>query len=249
MTHSPRLQSGFILSLEASGDAASAAIVKDHKISSFHIHHARYGHAQTLIRLVEDAIGDADCSFADISHIIAGCGPGSFTGLRICLAAAKGYVLATGATPIGVNGLSALCYDQYLAIKAKQDIRASDHYLGFADSRRGSVFLQHADSLACPVGKIEDIPHDDLTNYLENQLQASAGGRFLVSGLLPDMPEIQAVIQADNIWLHDRQLDAASIARYGAASLTDSSYITGGFEPVYVVPPKLGAPGKKGKAI
>ena len=95
---SPVTSAPVILALEASGNAASAAVLIDGKIAGMAEHKARHGHAETLILLAEKAISAADCPLSDITHIAAGCGPGSFTGLRVCLSAAKGYMLAIGAS-------------------------------------------------------------------------------------------------------------------------------------------------------
>ena len=62
---------------------------------AFKQHNARFGHAEYLVDMVQGLMEEADASFSDLTHIAAGCGPGSFTGLRVCLSAAKGYMLAS----------------------------------------------------------------------------------------------------------------------------------------------------------
>ena len=74
---SPVTSAPVILALEASGNAASAAVLIDGKIAGMAEHKARHGHAETLILLAEKAICAADCPLSDITHIAAGCGPGS----------------------------------------------------------------------------------------------------------------------------------------------------------------------------
>ena len=97
-----------LLALEASGDAVSVALINHTGCLAFKQHNARFGHAEYLVDMVQSLMEEADASFLDLTHIAAGCGPGSFTGLRVCLSAAKGYMLATTATALGVNGLAAL---------------------------------------------------------------------------------------------------------------------------------------------
>ena len=110
MLQDAKIENSIILALECSGNAASAALMVDGKITGFQEYKARYGHAETLIGLVDKTVHIASIPLANITHIAAGCGPGSFTGLRVCLSAAKGYQLATGAKPLGISGLSALAY-------------------------------------------------------------------------------------------------------------------------------------------
>ena len=107
-----------LLSLEASGDAVSVALINFGGCVAFKQQNARFGHAEYLVDMVQVLMEEADVSFSDLTHIAAGCGPGSFTGLRVCLSAAKGYLLATKATALGVNGLAALAVDA--VIQAKQ---------------------------------------------------------------------------------------------------------------------------------
>ena len=72
-----------ILSLEASGDMASAAVRKSGDITGYAEKKARHGHAETLISLVQEALQQAGQSFADVRLVAAGCGPGSFTGISV----------------------------------------------------------------------------------------------------------------------------------------------------------------------
>ena len=55
---------------------------------------ARVGQAADLIPMAVQAMADAGLGFDRITHVAAGCGPGSFTGIRVALAAAKGVSLA-----------------------------------------------------------------------------------------------------------------------------------------------------------
>ena len=97
-----------ILALEASGDLLAVAVWAHGAVRAHQAHVARYGHAAHIATLVEQVMESAGVRFADITHVAAGRGPGSFTGIRVALAAAKGFCLATGAVGMGINGLEAL---------------------------------------------------------------------------------------------------------------------------------------------
>ena len=135
-TDKKRVQNApIILGLEASGDHASAAIVKGSEVLAEARIDQKHGHASYFVSLAADAVAQADLRFSDITHIAAGVGPGSFTGLRVCLSAAKGFVLAGGLVGIGINGLRARAF-------AAQDHGIKGTIISCADTRRGSYFTQ-----------------------------------------------------------------------------------------------------------
>jgi tRNA threonylcarbamoyl adenosine modification protein YeaZ len=65
------------------------------------------GHAEILLRLVKDALAEAAVTVSDIDRIAVTVGPGSFTGLRIGIAAARGLALVTGCPVVGIGTLAA----------------------------------------------------------------------------------------------------------------------------------------------
>ena len=97
-----------ILALEASGDLLAAAVWADGAVQNHQAHAARHGHAAHIVTLVAQVMKMVYIEFTDITHVAAGRGPGSFTGIRVALAAAKGFCLATGAVGMGINSLAAL---------------------------------------------------------------------------------------------------------------------------------------------
>ena len=56
--------------------------------------------------MIDDAMGAAGLGFADLDRIAVTVGPGSFTGLRIGIAAARGLALVTGAEAVGIGTLA-----------------------------------------------------------------------------------------------------------------------------------------------
>ncbi len=66
------------------------------------------GHAEALMPMVADVLAEAGLAAADLDLIAATLGPGSFTGVRIAIAAARGLALATGAKLWGTDSLTVM---------------------------------------------------------------------------------------------------------------------------------------------
>jgi len=64
--------------------------------------------AQRALALVDEVLVRAECERQDLTGIVVGCGPGSFTGLRIGIATARGLALGLGVPCIGVSTLAVL---------------------------------------------------------------------------------------------------------------------------------------------
>lgn len=69
------------------------------------------GHAEHLMGAVEAALREAGCGFADLDAVAVSVGPGSFTGVRVGVAAARGLALALGIPSAGVSTLEALAHE------------------------------------------------------------------------------------------------------------------------------------------
>jgi len=93
------------------------------------------GHAEALIPLIARVMKQSDMSFRDLGRIAVTTGPGSFTGVRVGLAAARGFGVATSVPVVGVSTLSVYAAP-YLAGNGKTRVVAA------IDSRHDHVFLQ-----------------------------------------------------------------------------------------------------------
>jgi tRNA threonylcarbamoyladenosine biosynthesis protein TsaB len=89
---------------------------------------AEGGHAaQRALVLVDEVLARAGYEPQDVAQIVVGCGPGSFTGLRIGIATARGLALALGRPCVGVSTLEAL-------------VAGAPGALALIDARRGELF-------------------------------------------------------------------------------------------------------------
>ncbi|MCR5828755.1 MAG: tRNA (adenosine(37)-N6)-threonylcarbamoyltransferase complex dimerization subunit type 1 TsaB [Lachnospiraceae bacterium] len=98
----------YILAIESSGNVASVAIAEQKKILAEYTVNIGKTHSQTLLPMIDRILSDAEITMNDIAAIAVSRGPGSFTGLRIGSATAKGLAAAAQIPMIDVPTLEAL---------------------------------------------------------------------------------------------------------------------------------------------
>jgi tRNA threonylcarbamoyladenosine biosynthesis protein TsaB len=101
-------------------------------------------HSERLIQHIDESLAEAKVSLDDLSAIAIGLGPGSFTGLRIGMATAKGLCFATGKPLWAVSSLAALALDGASALELPaivvpvMDARRNEVFAGFYEVTIGS---------------------------------------------------------------------------------------------------------------
>ena len=100
-----------ILAIESSGPLASVAIVEDGEVLDMKVGDYEVTHSETLMPMVDEVVRDSGVSLENIDAIAVSAGPGSFTGLRIGSATAKGLGMALNKPLIHVPTLHAMAYN------------------------------------------------------------------------------------------------------------------------------------------
>ena len=98
------------LALESSAKAASAAVFEDERMLAFAIQNAGLTHSRTLLPMAEGLMRQLDRPLSALDRVAVSRGPGSFTGLRIGLAEAKGLCWALDIPAVGVSTLEAMAW-------------------------------------------------------------------------------------------------------------------------------------------
>src|SRR6202049_1267733 len=76
-----------------------------------HAHEARErGHAERLMPMMAEVMDEAELAFSDLDRIAVTVGPGTFTGVRVGVAAARGLALASGAALVGATTLAVMAH-------------------------------------------------------------------------------------------------------------------------------------------
>lgn len=125
-----------ILALDSSGLVASVAILEDEKLLAEYTVNHKKTHSQTLLPMLDTVAQMIELDLNTLDAIAIASGPGSFTGLRIGSATAKGLGLALDKPLIEVPTVDALAYNLYDSDKIIcpiMDARRSQVYTGVYD--------------------------------------------------------------------------------------------------------------------
>lgn len=93
------------------------------------------GHAERLMAIVDDALAAAGLDLQQLQRVAVTIGPGSFTGIRVGVAAARGFALSLGIEAVGVTTLAALAARHLQAALGRNVVVAMD-------AKRGEVYAQ-----------------------------------------------------------------------------------------------------------
>ena len=137
-----------LLAIESSGLVASVAIMSEDKLIGEYTTNFKKTHSQTLLPMLDEVVRMTGISLDDVDAIAVSGGPGSFTGLRIGAATAKGLGLALDKPLIHVPTVDALAYNLFgtnQVICPIMDARRQQTYTGlykFTDGTMDTVLPQ-----------------------------------------------------------------------------------------------------------
>jgi tRNA threonylcarbamoyladenosine biosynthesis protein TsaB len=126
-----------ILAIDTALDACAAAVLDTDtgKVVAQESRSMKRGHAEALMPLIGRVIEASGTAFASLGRIAVTTGPGSFTGLRVGLSAARGIALAANIPVVGVTTLAA-----YAAPIVSQN--SENPVVSAIDARHDHVYLQ-----------------------------------------------------------------------------------------------------------
>jgi tRNA threonylcarbamoyladenosine biosynthesis protein TsaB len=146
-----------VLALDSAGSACSAAVAVGEDILAAERIDTLHGQAEALMPLVDTAMRRAGLPPAALDLVVTTVGPGSFTGIRVGIAAARGIALAADAQLVGVTSFE--------AVAAESGAPGCEHpnfLLVTLESRREDLFVQIFDRLRNPVGEPTAVAPADL---------------------------------------------------------------------------------------
>lgn len=125
-----------ILAIDSAHNACSAAVCDGGKITARQVREMERGQAEALMPMIQDVMKTAGITFFDLDCIAVTVGPGSFTGVRVGLAAADGIALAAGLPMVGVPVMEAAAF---VAFEKHPEI---EEICVVLDTRRDDYYVQ-----------------------------------------------------------------------------------------------------------
>lgn len=161
-----------ILAIDTSAKAASACLAQEDKIIGEFFIDTSLTHSQTLIPMIEQLAKNAQVSLDELDAIAVNAGPGSFTGVRIGVAAAKGLAFAHDLPCVSVSTLKSMAYNA---------LGADGVVCAVMDARRSQVY--NALFRVCN-GTVERLCEDRALELgdLQSDLSRREGERFILIG-------------------------------------------------------------------
>jgi tRNA threonylcarbamoyladenosine biosynthesis protein TsaB len=174
-----------LLALDCAGSACSAALWRRGHVAARRFAAMKHGQAERLLPMVAEVMTEAEIGFARLDAIAVTVGPGSFTGLRVGLAAARGLGLAAAKPVLGVTSFAAVAAGVPAAERDARDL------LVVLDTRREDLFVQHLGADLRPRAPARLTTPGDLARELAARPLLIAGdGAAMLAPLLPAGPGI-----------------------------------------------------------
>lgn len=176
-----------ILAIESTAKAASVALCEEGKLVSQYYQASALTHSRTLLAMAEDMLKNLEMKLDDVDAVAVAIGPGSFTGVRIGVAAAKGLCWGADKPAIGVSTLEAMAYQlidrEGVMICPAMDARRSQIYNAVFSSEGGELRRLTPDRAIAIAELIEEAKNNDKTYFFVGDGARLCYNAFLEEGL------------------------------------------------------------------
>ena len=163
-----------ILSFESSAKACSVALLDNSILVGEYYQNCGQTHSRTLLKMAEDLM--VNCSVDSVDAVACAAGPGSFTGVRIGVAAAKGYAWGAEIPCVGVSTLEAMAHQARSftgLICCVMDARRDQVYHGLFSCENGILTRLVEDSAI----SLEEL-RQELSSYTDPVLLVGDGAKL-----------------------------------------------------------------------
>lgn len=210
----------YILNIETATKNCSVTLAKSGVTISYReIAEEGYSHAEKLHVFIEEIISESEITFQDLNAIAVSQGPGSYTGLRIGVSAAKGLCYALNIPLIAIDTLQSL---------AAQIETTDGIIIPMIDARRMEVFSASYDK---NLNTLKSVAAEIITE--ESYVDQEDEIHFVGDGA----SKCKAFLNKSNFIFHDeiiypsaKQMSLLSFEKYKKSDTVDVAY----FEPLYV---------------
>jgi tRNA threonylcarbamoyladenosine biosynthesis protein TsaB len=141
------------------------------------------GHAEALFPMIEGVMSEADLDFADLDRIAVTCGPGTFTGVRAGIAAARGLALGCRAPVFAATTLEVMALGCLARLGADA---CRSGFLIAQDARRGELYVQLFDAAANSLTEPALATPDQAAALVETCKLVAGSGATLIAAASAD---------------------------------------------------------------
>ena len=197
-----------ILAFETSAKAASVALTENGKLLAEAYQNTGMTHSQTLMVMAEDALRQCGLKSEDVDAVAVAEGPGSFTGVRIGMAAAKGFAWGRQIPCFGISTLEAMAESLGIwegIVCPVMDARRAQVYNALFRAERGKLTRLTPDRAI----SLEDLKKE-LENS-ENTVFLVGDGSVLCYNTL--LEKIQSLVLPPEHRMHQRAVGVAVLAQ------------------------------------
>ena len=175
-----------ILAFETSAKAASVALLENGKLLGEAYQNTGLTHSQTLMVMAEDLLKSCNLTAKDVEAVAVAAGPGSFTGVRIGVAAAKGFAWGAELPCYGVSTLEAMArnlgvYQGYVV--PAMDARRNQVYTAIFHAQKGELSRVEED-MAISLAELGE----KIKNFAEPVFLVGDGALLCYNTLLEEIP-------------------------------------------------------------
>lgn len=220
-----------ILGFETASGRCSVAITEGNEIIAAELLTTGSMQAEQLMSMLGSVLDKTKLTLDDIDYLVVTNGPGSFTGIRIGLAAALGLVMATKITPIVVSNFATINF------RIREQFRGFDYAATIIDAYRGECYFQAFDKHNQVVEEPKLIKLEEVEAEIAKLKGMVACGGSTCHKLLDTLPcEVRVLPRFPNP-------DAKILCRLAYTQILKENF-SSNIEPLYIRPPDAKLPSK-----
>ena len=204
-----------ILSIDTSSNICAVAVLKDTTLLKEISQNSGLTHSENLLPMIQNLLSELTIPLKDIDLIVCDKGPGSFTGIRIGVATAKGFSDSLSTPAIGISSLEALAYNvkEPSVICSIIDAKNDNVYVGVFENTGEQYILRRNFSL------------ENIFNFIDELQSKEYPIIFVGDGAIKYKDEILKKIPnskfSTNNYLSAYNLGLAGLAHYSVGQNDD----------------------------
>ena len=215
-----------VLAFDCSTQACSAAVLAGDKVLAHRFAPMARGQAEAMMPMIVEVLAEAGLSWAEIALVGVTVGPGTFTGLRIGLAAARGMALAGNLPVAGVTTCEAVAH------ATSPEERQGRSLLVAIDGKRADLFIQPFAADLTPLAAPAALMPEEAAGLVAGPLLLAGDGAGRLAEALPGAVLLSAASGFP---------DARVVARLAARRWAEGTALPP--VPLYLRPPDVTLPG------